>query len=66
MFFQVVKHFKAQRSGVEILSLALTQILVVVIVGVLISRSRYYVSYSYGLGSCNNIGRLLSSLEVQH
>jgi hypothetical protein len=32
MFFQTVKDFSAQRSGLEILFLALTQIVVVVVV----------------------------------
>jgi hypothetical protein len=47
MFFQAVKGFSAQRSGVEILFLALTQILVVVLVGALVSKFGYYVSYSH-------------------
>jgi len=45
MFFQTVKGFSAQRSGVEILFLTLTQILTVVVVGALVSRSGYYVSF---------------------
>ena len=45
MFFQTVKGFSAQRSGVEILFLTLTQILTVEVVGALVSRSGYYVSF---------------------
>jgi hypothetical protein len=46
MFFQAVKGFSAQRSGAEILILSLTQILVVVIIGALVSRFGYYVRAS--------------------
>jgi hypothetical protein len=44
MFFQTVKGLSVQRSGVEILFLTLTQILTVVVVGALVSKSGYYVS----------------------
>ena len=44
MFFQKVKTFSAQRSGAEILFLALTQIVTVVAVGALVSKTGYYVS----------------------
>jgi hypothetical protein len=43
MFFQAVKSFSAQRSGAELLFLALTQILSVVVVGALVSKLGYYV-----------------------
>lgn len=44
MFFQTVKGYSAQRSGAELLFLAMSQILTVVAVGVLVSKFGYYVS----------------------
>lgn len=60
MFFQAVRGFTAQRSGAEILFLAMTQILTVVVVGALVSRSGYYVSRAsvlakYGLTLADTI-----------
>lgn len=45
MFFQAAKGFSAQRSGAEVLFLAQTQILTVVVIGALVSRCGYYVSW---------------------
>ncbi|KAF1934984.1 permease of the major facilitator superfamily [Clathrospora elynae] len=45
MFFQAVRGFSAQRSGIEILFLALTQILVVVVTGALVSKFGYYTPF---------------------
>ncbi|KAH6873053.1 major facilitator superfamily domain-containing protein [Alternaria rosae] len=45
MFFQTVKEFSAQRSGVEMLFLTLTQILTVVVAGTLVSRSGLYTPF---------------------
>jgi hypothetical protein len=44
LFFQAVKGFTAHRSGAELLSLALTQIMVVTLTGALVSKFGYYVS----------------------
>ncbi|KAF1914749.1 permease of the major facilitator superfamily [Ampelomyces quisqualis] len=45
MFFQAVKSFSAQRSGAELLFLAMTQILSVVVVGALVSKLGYYTPF---------------------
>ncbi|KAF2827813.1 MFS multidrug transporter-like protein [Ophiobolus disseminans] len=45
MYFQAARGFSAQRSGAELLFLALTQILVVVVVGGIVSRVGYYTPF---------------------
>jgi hypothetical protein len=47
MFFQKVRELSAQRSGAEVLFLAMTQIVTVVGVGALVSNTGYYVSQLY-------------------
>lgn len=44
MFFQKARELSAQRSGAELLFLALTQIVTVVAIGALVSKIGYYVS----------------------
>ena len=65
MFFQAAKAFSAQKSGAEILFLALTQILTVVVVGALVSKFGYYVSESDSSKSGAKQDRRRSLLEAQ-
>ncbi|ORY15983.1 major facilitator superfamily domain-containing protein [Clohesyomyces aquaticus] len=51
MFFKAVKGFSAHRSGAEIRSLALTQILVITVVGALVSKFGYYTPFIIGIAS---------------
>jgi len=65
MFFQAAKAFSAQRSGAEVLFLALTQILTVVVVGALVSKFGYYVSESDSSKSGAKQDRRHSLLEAR-
>ncbi|KAF2678928.1 MFS general substrate transporter, partial [Lentithecium fluviatile CBS 122367] len=65
LFFQAVKGFTASRSGAEILPLALTQILVVTITGVLVSKFGYYTPFIIGGTALSVVGSgLITLLDV--
>ncbi|KAF2869455.1 permease of the major facilitator superfamily [Massariosphaeria phaeospora] len=69
LFFQAVKGFSAQRSGAEILFLALTQILIVVLVGALVSRFGYYTPFIIGGTALSVIGSglvILLDIDTTH
>ncbi|KAF2120122.1 major facilitator superfamily-domain-containing protein [Lophiotrema nucula] len=69
IFFQAAKGFSALRSGIEILSLALTQIAVVVMTGTLVSKYGYYTPFIIGGTAVSVIGSgliTLMDLETPH